>query len=150
MPLIPDTPMLRRRLRAATKSGTGVVTFGDVFGAVPRQGRMVPVKDAATGATRMVREELPPIDPIEERRHFLVYLGLNLLGHIEDDPIADIPSSITAGRSVADALHRPSADNDRIFATDMRTLIADLRAADRLLGYKQIVRLEEVISQVLD
>lgn len=151
MALIADTPMLRRRIRAAqAKSSTGVLTLGDLTGRQVPQGRMTSTRDPVTGMVAMVREDVPPVDPMEERRHFLVYLGLNLLGHIEDDPIAGIESSIVCDRSVADALHRPSADNDRAFASDMRRLIADLRAADRLLGFRQIDRLEEIIAQVLD
>ena len=151
MALIESTPMIRRRIRAAqARSSSGLVTFGDLLGQPAPQGRMVSKRNPDTGQVIMVREDLPPVDPEVERRHMLVYLGLNLLGHIEDDPIADIDSSVDAGRSVVPALHQPSTENDRAFAVDMRRLIADLRAADRLLGFKQIDRLEDVLSQILD
>lgn len=153
MPLIRDTPLLRRRLRQAkARSLDGIVTFGDLLGSGRPQGRIVPVKDPATGQLTMVREVLPPpvIDPIEERRHYLTYIGLNLLGHIEDDRTADLPSSLAAGDSIRDALHRSSPENDRIFAGHMRQLIADLRAVDGLKGFKQIDRLESLIAEVLD
>lgn len=154
MPLIRDTPLLRRRLREAkARSLDGIVTFGDLLGGGRPQGRIVPVKDPATGQVTMVREDPPAppvVDPIEERRHFLTYLGMNLLGHIEDDRTADLPSSLAAGDSIRDALHRSSPENDRIFAGHMRQLIADLRAVDGLKGFKQIDRLESLIAEVLD
>lgn len=153
MPLIRDTPALRRLRRAAAASPDGIVTFGDVLGGGRPQGRMAPVKDAATGQLSMVSEDPPvaePADPVEERRHYLIYVGLNLLGHIEGDKTADLPSSLAAGDSIRDALHRSSPENDRIFARDMRQLIADLRAVDGLKGFRLIDRLEELIAQVLD